>query len=392
MPRTERQARLLIVEDNAASRRVVARCLGDYELLEADSGEQALTLLAGHDVDLVLLDLGLPGIDGYDVLEHVKADAAAQTMVIVVTGRGHTDEMVKGFEHLADDYVVKPFHQEELLARVKNALRLKWLQDELREINQNLELEVRERTAQLMAQQQFALLGRNAAQLAHNLNSPLSAILGYLELAINRPDDALKRDLLEKAKDVTGDMAAVIANLLTGVRSRETVVEAVEPLDLNALVRRQVEFWQVDPRFRYQVEAVLELDEPLPPVKSVATDLRQILTNLFDNAVYAMKDRPDAHLWVRTRAVNGEVRLEVADNGPGISPEHLGRIFDPLFTTKPVGEGTGLGLASCYELANASGGRLEVESQLGEGATFRLVLPAAERPTATRGGRAARRR
>lgn len=373
----EERSRILVVEDNAASRGVVIRSLPDYELYEAEDGETALQVMESLQVDLVLLDLGLPGIDGYEVLRRIKTDPRlADTMVILVTARAHTREVVRGFESRADDYIVKPFQRDELAARVKSALRLKSLQDQLRHINQNLEQEVRQRTGQLMAQQQFALLGRNAAQLAHNLNSPLTALMGYIEIALGEPPEE-HEELLLSAREVAVQMQEIIVRLLQGVRSRETLAESAEEVDLNAVITEQLTFWQVDAQFRYQVETVIELAEGLPPVRTNPADLRQIFTNLIDNALYALRDRPGAKLAIRTYATNGEVRLEVEDNGIGIRPENLTRIFEPSFTTKPVGEGTGLGLASSYELAVAYGGRLEVTSEHEVGTTFALSLPTA---------------
>jgi DNA-binding response OmpR family regulator len=178
-------ARLLVVDDNAASRRVIVRALVAYEVVEAETGEAALDILGRESFDVVLLDIGLPGIDGYEVLRRIRsAPSLAAMQVILVTARSQTSEMVKGFEYEADDYIVKPFNTAELGARVKAAVRLANLQAELQRINGDLEREVAERTRQYLDQQQFALLGRNAAQLAHNLNNPLTALLGYLELAL----------------------------------------------------------------------------------------------------------------------------------------------------------------------------------------------------------------
>lgn len=368
--------RILIVEDSPASRRVVARCLSQYELVEAADGEAALRCLAEDIFDLVLLDIGLPGIDGYEVLQQIKQDPrTAGTMVVMLSAFGQVQSVVKGFEAHADDYIIKPFRQEELVARVTSALRLKSLQDELRRVNEDLEAEVLRRTDQLVAQQQFELIGRNSAQLAHNLNSPLSAIMGYTELALAHPP-AERDEFLLKARQVTLEMQEIIARLLTTVRSRESLVGDAEPLDLNEVVQQQVEFWQVDRRFRYETRVALELDPQLPSIMGLATDVRQILTNLIDNALDALNGSPEPALRIQTSATDGEVAVAVSDTGEGIAPEHLVQIFDPWFTTKPIGEGTGLGLASCSELARSWGGRLEVESEVGVGTTFRLVLPA----------------
>ncbi|MBI5830783.1 MAG: hybrid sensor histidine kinase/response regulator [Armatimonadetes bacterium] len=372
-----RPARILVVEDSPASRRVIARCLSGHQLVEAPDGETALAYLAEQTVDLVLLDIGLPGIDGYEVLRRIRSDERTRpTMVILVTARGQTGEVVKGFDYEADDYMVKPFRNEELVARVKAALRLKWLQDELRRINADLEAEVQTRTKQLLDQQQFALLGRNSAQLAHNLNSPLTALLGYVELALSvRPEK--REELLERCRDVAIEMKNIISKLLTGVRSRKALLDESTPLELNSLVTDMVSFWQVNTQFRYKTVVAVDLADHLPTVMAVRSDVQQILTNLVDNAMYALREHPDAQLTLATRLAGDEVRLEVTDNGSGIAPEHLQRVFEPTFTTKPVGEGTGLGLASCYELAVAHGGRMEMESVVGQGTTVALILPRA---------------
>lgn len=373
-------ARILVVDDSAASRRVVKRCLAGHHLAEAADGETALALLDAEEFDLVLLDIGLPGIDGYEVLRRIRANpTTAHVMVLMVSAQGRVGSVVKGFEYQADDYIVKPFWGEELVARVNSALRLKRLQDELRRINQDLEAEVRARTQQLLAQQQYALVGRNAAQLAHNLNNPLTAVMGLAELALMSPADR-RDELLVQIGEVAGEMAEIIGRLLRGVRSRETILAEAERIDLNEVVREQLAFWQVDQRFRYHTEVVTELAEDLPRVLAVRADLNQIFTNLIDNALDALDGRPVRRITFRTAAAEGEVRCDVEDTGAGIAPEHLARIFEPTFTTKPVGQGTGLGLASCYELAAAFQGRLEVASELGVGTTFCLVLPCAGEP------------
>ncbi|MCC7492302.1 MAG: hybrid sensor histidine kinase/response regulator [Fimbriimonadaceae bacterium] len=368
--------RVLVVEDNGAGRRIVTRTLANCDCVEAELGSEALSCLAAQPFDLVLLDLGLPDIDGFEVLAQIRANPQLDSLpVIVVTARGNIAEIVRGFEFRADDYVIKPFRPQELQARVQSALRVKFLQDELRALNQNLESEVRARTAQLLAQQQFALVGRNSAQLAHNLNSPLTALMGYLEIALARPADE-REELIQKARDVADELQAIIGRLLLGVRSRDMMVEEGRPTDLCDLIVRQIGFWQVHPQFRYKVRVSQQL-QPVPKVVIVASDFNQILTNLIDNALYALRERGDARLTFTTTVEDGRVVVGVADNGCGVAPEHLARIFEPQFTTKPVGEGTGLGLASCYELAQACGGHLEVHSELGRGTTFRLLLPPA---------------
>ena len=189
---------------------------------------------------------------------------------------------------------------------------------------------------------------------------------------------AKREELTLKARAVAEEMQAIISRLLLGVRSHTSLVAEAAPVDINLALEDAIEFWRVDPVFRYDTDVACDLAHHLPPVLCDYSDLKQIIGNLIQNALYAVSHGPNhpGAITLRTRVDDGFVRLELEDNGTGIAPEHLPLIFDPTFTTKPPGEGTGLGLASCYELAVAHGGHMEVVSTLGQGTTMALVLPA----------------
>jgi two-component system cell cycle sensor histidine kinase/response regulator CckA len=237
--------------------------------------------------------------------------------------------------------------------------------------------------AQLARSERLASLGMLAAAVAHEVNNPLTFVLGSLEL--------LQRDLAsaseptsggsfakmeERAREAMGGaerVRAIVADLKVLSRIDE---EAVRPVDVGAAIHSSVAM--ANNEIRHRARLVLDL-ENVPKVMADEGRLCQVLVNLLINAVHAIPEgRADANeIRVVTRPDPGGVRVEVRDTGEGIAPEVLPRIFEPFFTTKDVGAGTGLGLAISHAVVTALGGRIEVESAPGRGATVRVVLPAA---------------
>ncbi|HET9597832.1 MAG TPA: ATP-binding protein [Anaeromyxobacteraceae bacterium] len=262
---------------------------------------------------------------------------------------------------------------------------------------------VEERTRELeVAQQRLALadrlasIGTMAAGVAHEINNPLSYVLanvGYLagELAGPDPLDRQRDDLLRAARDA-GEGAARVRGIVQGLRSFARAPQGDQrPVDLVPELGAAVAMCRHDVELRARFET--RIPSTLPLVAAREHELEQLFVNLLVNAVQALPpDRAHAEnrvcISARAEGAAGVV-VEVEDNGVGIAPEVLPRVFDPFFTTKPVGQGTGLGLSICHGIARRSGGTIEVESTPGEGARFRVVLPAAAAPEALSGAAAA---
>jgi two-component system NtrC family sensor kinase len=231
---------------------------------------------------------------------------------------------------------------------------------------------------QMLLTERLTTAGRLAAGVAHELNNPLATIAGCAESLQGRLTDgepALVSEPAEfrqylrlieeeayRCKEITGSLLQFMRD--PGSRRG--------PTDLNAVVVKAVELLSHQSRFA-ESRVVTELDPALPPVAANEGQLRQVCLGLASNALEAMEGR--GVLTVRSRVARGEVELELADSGPGISAENLTRIFDPFFTTKPPGQGTGLGLAIAQGIVTDHGGRIEVSSTLGKGSVFRVVLP-----------------
>jgi two-component system NtrC family sensor kinase len=218
-----------------------------------------------------------------------------------------------------------------------------------------------------------AAFGQLGAGIAHEVNNPLTGILGHAQLAIRRlgPENPAKASL-DLIVQETRRCIDIIKNLMRFAR-QET--PQFQPVDANEAVGAALSI--VDHQLSLDgIRIVRELGASLPQVNGDINQLQQVLVNLAINAQQAMAGQR-GELSVRTRAVGGQVLIELQDTGPGISPELQKKIFEPFFTTKPAGQGTGLGLSVSYGIIESHGGRLEVRSSLGSGATFVISLPVA---------------
>jgi signal transduction histidine kinase len=262
---------------------------------------------------------------------------------------------------------------EELQARVAQATAE--LRERYREVERlNTELFVMQRT--LSHAERLALAGRIMAEVAHEVGTPIHSIAGHVELLRRDVDRAAGAEALDRRLTIIDTqldrVTEIIARLLDLTRAGQG---EPGPVDVNRLVAETVDLLRpglATARVRLEVDA----EPAMPPVTGDRTQLQQVLLNLLTNALDATP--PGGRLAVRTRALPGELELEVTDSGHGIPPDVQKQIFEPFFTTKPAGRGTGLGLFVAAQIVREHDGRIEVESEPGRGATFRVVLPDAE--------------
>jgi C4-dicarboxylate-specific signal transduction histidine kinase len=271
--------------------------------------------------------------------------------------------------------------------------RLRTALAEINSFTQSLETKVQDRTQQLKAAHQkllqsdrLASLGELAASVAHEINNPIAGVLN-LSMLLQRivKDDGIPREripefrkYLTQVTNETTRVGRIVSDLLAFSR-RSKPQRALA--DVNKIVRMTLSL--VQPKMKLSnVEVETKLAADLPPVPCDQSQVQQVVLNLVLNAVEATHGRSERRVVVSTAVAGGFVRLVVADNGEGIAPENLAKIFHPFFTTKPEGKGVGLGLAVSYGIIEAHGGDIEVASQPGEGATFTVSLPLEPRPAA----------
>ncbi len=253
------------------------------------------------------------------------------------------------------------------------------------------EAELSRQREMLHQSEKLSALGELLAGVSHELNNPLSVLVGQALMLSEAATDEQTAARAEKIGKAADRCARIVKTFLAMARQepRDTM-----PVDLNEVIEDAIEVMSYSLRTA-DIEHALELAEALPPVQGDPDQLRQVLINLVVNAQHALEEVDgERKLQIATtyRERDNHVELQVRDTGPGIAPEIRGRIFEPLYTTKEIGTGTGIGLALCHRVVEAHGGSIAVDSRPGEGAVFSIRLPCAEQAAAgqrDKGGRPA---
>lgn len=312
------------------------------------------------------------------------------------------DKLVGATERIAKgdlSQVVQVDRKDEIgkLAQAFNQMTtsLKESRKQIEDYSRNLEKKVEERTKELKEAQalliqteKMAAVGQLAAGVAHELNNPLGGILGYSQFAIEKISSKTPQDLTsddvstytQYLKDIecqSQRCKTIVQNLLKFARA--SVEDSFEPLDLNLVVQDTLVFTkhQLD---MAKVKLVLELADSLPPIMGSSNQLQQVCTNVILNALHAMPQGGELRIvtGVEERESKKVALIEFTDTGYGINQENLRKIFEPFYTTKKPGEGTGLGLSVSYGIIRDHNGEILAKSEIGKGTTFRVLLPVAE--------------
>jgi DNA-binding response OmpR family regulator len=343
--------RILVVDDEKYNLTAIKRIfLNDNYITEfAMNGKEALERVSDFEPDLVILDIMMPGINGYEVCSQLKSHAdTSGIMVLLLSAKSALEDRLKGYKVEADDYLVKPYDPEELRAKVRILVRLKNAQDELRILNQNLEKLVENRTRELVKKERQALVGQMVQGFIHNLQSPITAVCGRTELALmaagklseNQGNPNIWRKQVEQiirqldySLDAADKVDLLIDNLLA--KGRDEAEDARQELNLNDLIVKELEFLDADMELKHEVKKNFNLDPSLPSLFGIYSDFSQVIYNMITNASDAMKNSSKKELAISTRHDNANIYIEFQDTGAGILPADLERIFDPFFTTKP---------------------------------------------------------
>jgi len=218
----------------------------------------------------------------------------------------------------------------------------------------------------------LASIGEMASGIAHEINNPLTGVIGFAQLLMSRdiPDDM--RDDLEVINNEAQRVAKIVGSLLTFAHQREPMQEYV---DINDITSKVLELRSYHMKVN-NIQVVTQLAPDLPPTMADGNQLQQVFLNIILNAEQEMiKAHNGGKLSVKTEKIGSSIRVSFADNGHGISKENLDKMFNPFFTTRDIGDGTGLGLSICHGIVTAHNGRIYAESELGKGATFVVELP-----------------
>ena len=412
MTKTEKKVDILIVDDTLANLRVLVTLLekNGYNPRPVTNGKLALRAVQASIPDLILLDIRMPEMDGYEVSRKLKADKKTRDIPIIFVSAQHDiQDKLEAFQAGGVDYIAKPFQLEEVSVRVKTQLNLqdfrrrdkehiknlarenearKKVEKELRKYQDHLEEMVLSRTvelekvlekerstrSQLIHADRLASMGRLSASVAHEIKNPMQSILGCLGLAEEAVDEGRNAD---KYFVVARDAVDRVSNILNRMRDlNRTTGETRVAADINQVLR-QVNALTEKHFQDTGVEVIWQEEEKLPNIWMTPTQINQVFLNLFLNARDAMPNGGIIQVQTRyTEEPNG-IQIDVIDNGTGISPQNLENIFEPFFTTKD--DGTGLGLSISYGIIERHNGHLTATSEIQKGSTFSVWLPASLR-------------
>jgi signal transduction histidine kinase len=368
------KAKILIVDDDIDSVELLTKRLGaeGYHTSEAYDGEQALRQVEEYHPDVVILDIRMPKIDGYEVCRRLKsAEDTRHIPIIMLTVKRKVPDKVKGLDVGADDYIPKPFDYRELSRRVDYWSTVK------REVDERVS-QIRRLEQELIKSERLAAIGQTVASLGHYMKNIIFGLKGgfYLVNTSSQDNeaDSLKTgwDMLEKNM---GRISDLVLDLLEYSREREPEYENRLP---NEIVNEVCELMEAKAK-EHDVGIVRELDPSIGEVPLDPRGLHRCLLNLVSNAVDAcLFDSSEGKKWVvQVKTIlehDGTLRFDVSDNGCGMDEEVKKKLFTTFFSTKE-GRGTGLGLLIAQKIVEDHAGTITVKSQPGKGSTFTIRLP-----------------
>ncbi|MBL1212576.1 MAG: hybrid sensor histidine kinase/response regulator [Ignavibacteriae bacterium] len=379
-----RNSTILIVDDSAANLGFLRDYLLMYKfkVLIAQDGQTALDLITqGERPDLVMLDIMMPGMDGFEVCKRLKEnEATVDVPVIFLSVLSEAADRLRGFEIGAVDYIDKPFQKEEVLARVTAQLTIRKQQQDLRR-------EIKERTQAEKQLQKYTeeLKELNASKdkffsiIAHDLKSPFTALLGFADYLTSQLDELSKDEVRECSTNIYKSAQGVfnlLENLLHWSSMQTGRIEfAPMSFNLNKLIDETFILYQVN-AFKKKITLVNEMNasvEVYADRKMVETILRNLISN-------AIKYTPaGGEVGISAKPNEEKVEIAVSDTGVGISTEQMAALFKIDEDQNGIGPnkemGTGIGLILCKEFVNKNNGKIWVESKMGEGSKFIFSLP-----------------
>ncbi len=421
----------VVADDNADMRELLAFLLGrELEVCLARNGREALDLVRAHRPDLVVTDIMMPEMSGTELCRAIKEDESLKsTPVMLVSSKAENEMKVEGLELGADDYVTKPFHPRELLARARGLVRVRVLQREVESRNHELEAALSDLKAaevRLVQSERLAAVGELAAGVAHEVNNPVNFALNavramerevaVVQRAAQRISDSssveknsgslaidkavlsecgavAESDDVREASVAIGELVEIVSE---GLKRTSRLVgdlrdfasrDRVEKVEVDVFAGIRSTALLLGPTVRSAGgELILTLPDGMPRAFGDPSAINQIFLNLLKNAADAIEQ--DGHtIEIGAELFPDSVRIDVSDDGPGLQapPEQL---FEPFFSTKAAGKGTGLGLPISRQIAIDHDGDLFVTPGEDGGVTFSLVLPRCDSEVVAGGGQA----
>ncbi|MBP7551913.1 MAG: response regulator [Spirochaetes bacterium] len=390
---------ILIADDNPNNLKILGSMLEKmgYNVRVAKNGEQAFNSVKTLPPDLILLDIHMPIMDGYEVCKAIKKEKDIKDIpIIFLSALSESFNKIQAFKAGGVDYITKPFEVEEVEIRIINHIRL-------REKSLKLQLALEElkiKEEQLIQTEKMAALGVLTSGLAHEINNPINFISNSILALKERTDKLISMsemfasidENIEKVRKTTQDVPEIFNNITTGIDHITNIVKSLRiysRVDKDQLVSSAISEL-IDTSLlilyhRYKERILIEKNyNPIPKTLCHPAKMSQVFLNILSNAIDGIEDanlksdeQIDRKIVITTSYDEkaNTVTINFQDNGIGIKEDIKNKIFDPFFTTKEVNKGSGLGLAICSSIIKEHKGSISVESDGKSGTSFKVILP-----------------
>jgi signal transduction histidine kinase len=350
----ERKSKILIVDDAVDTVELLKKRFHSegYDTAEANDGEEALQKVEQYHPDLIVLDVMMPKLDGYEVCRRLKADENTKYVpVLMLTAKGEVENKIKGLEIGADDYLPKPFDYKELSARVKSLLTIK---------------EAREK---LVEEEKSEALEKMMDEVAHEIRNPLASIGGFAKRVYDKlPEGDPNKKYMEMIMDDVLKLEDMVKQL---IELKTVAICYLESTDINDIIIEALKLYEEELAEKGIAVKTDLMDNP-PLISGDKEQMKVAISNLIKNSIEAMQESPKV-LKIATSISDGRMVIEVSDTGKGIPKDKLKSIFHPFYTSKIYGPG--LGLTFTLKIIQQHRGTISVESEPGKGTTFTIRLP-----------------
>ncbi|HPZ07998.1 MAG TPA: response regulator [Candidatus Eremiobacteraeota bacterium] len=354
-------AKIMVVDDDMTSRDLVTNYLKKegYEVIQAENGKKCLELLKRFTPDLLLLDVMMPEMNGFDVCKVLRQDEKTFHLpIVMLTALSEKMDRVKSIEFGADDFLSKPFDKSELIARVRSLLKIKFQHH------------------QIIQAAKMSAVATLSNGVSHEFNNILAGIDGWAQVALSQK----KEEVYLKAMDFIRKSCKKGENLVKGLQDYSTTPydSNVRPVltDINKLLTELLDMFRAQFESRH-IELKVNYGE-LPEIYTNKRGIQEVFLNIITNARDALDNKP-GKIIIKTFLKDNKIGISFNDTGTGIAPGFIDKVFEPFYTTKgSLGvskvPGSGLGLYISYGIIKSQGGHIEVKSHLGKGSTFTVYL------------------
>ena len=404
MTKQQEKATILIIDDNSQNLQVALNILSKegYNLLYAQDGKKGLEHIMENHVDLILLDVMMPGMDGYSVCEELRKKSDFNTIpIIFLTVKDEENDIVRGFECGGVDYITKPFHTSILLKRVETHIKLSQTTKDLQKLNENLQQEVEEKIEKirfkdqlLFQQSKMASMGEMIGNIAHQWRQPLgsinSVLIGLkLKLAFDKYDLSKEEERqnciahFDEKLDNIENYTNLLSNTIDDFRNFFKPNKEKTTFNISELIQTSLNLLSANFE-NSEIHIVTDIQDI--QLHSLENELMQVIINILNNAKDALATQttcPSKFLMISTRLIDETLSIRIQDSAGGIPKEIIEKIFEPYFTTKHQSHGTGIGLYMSKEIVEKHlYGKLETanvdfthDGEHCHGAQFIITLP-----------------